>query len=486
VLLGIGMTLVAGLLPALSASRITPLEALRPMAEAPAAGKISKSSWSGIGLIVAAVIILFSRQVGLLALGSLLLLLGLVLAAPALVKPVASIFSTLIVLTFARDGTGNLAQNNLERHPSRAAITASATMIGIAIIVGIGGMIWSMTGGFLDILQRSLGSDYLVMPPSVGIWKSNLGAKQDLADRLRAVPGVAVVSTLRYAGASISGQSVSLLGVDPMTYPKVASLTFQVGEAATAYQALANERSIIANGVLATQLKIKVGDTVQLSTPTGTKPYRIAAIAGDYLNVKIMTAYISQENLQTDFHKNEDVFYQINLVPNINTEQVEPKLQKIVADYAQFKLVSGKSYFEENKQILDAVIAIYFVMMLVLAVPSLIALLNTLTIGVIERTREIGLLRAIGTTRIQVRQMVLAEALLLAAIGTAFGLLAGLYLGYVMVLGLGAGGYPVTYVFPYQGLLAAIATGLIFGVVAALLPARQAAQMDIIQALRYE
>jgi putative ABC transport system permease protein len=105
---------------------------------------------------------------------------------------------------------------------------------------------------------------------------------------------------------------------------------------------------------------------------------------------------------------------------------------------------------------------------------------------VIERTREIGMLRAIGATRRQVRRVVISESLLLAAIGTALGLLAGLYLGYILVLGLTVGGFPVEYVFPYTGLLAATAAGLIFGVVAAMIPARQAARMEIIRALRYE
>ena len=127
-----------------------------------------------------------------------------------------------------------------------------------------------------------------------------------------------------------------------------------------------------------------------------------------------------------------------------------------------------------------------FVLLAVLTLPSLIALLNTLAIGVIERTREIGMLRAIGSTRRQVRRMVMAESLLLSGIGTALGLLAGLYLGYVMVMAMSATGYPVSYSFPYAGLVAAAATGLLFGVLAALLPARQAADMDILRALQYE
>ena len=105
----------------------------------------------------------------------------------------------------------------------------------------------------------------------------------------------------------------------------------------------------------------------------------------------------------------------------------------------------------------------------------------------IERTREIGMLRAIGASRGQVRNMIIAEALLLAAIGTAFGLIAGLYLGYVLVQGLnGSGIYRMEYSFPYAGIIAATAAGLIFGVLAALVPARQATRMGIIQALRYE
>jgi putative ABC transport system permease protein len=436
-----------------------------------------------LGLAIAGLV---SGQVQLVATGGLLFLIGLVLIAPMLVGPIARVFSGLLALIVARDGASQLAQSNVVRQPSRAAITASATMIGLAIIVATGGMIWSLTGGFLGLVQKSLGSDYLIMPPAVGVWGSNVGAKRDLADRLRAVPAVGVVSTLRYAAATANGKSVSLLGIDPGVYPKVASLTFMAGDARTAFGALANDRTLIVNGIFAAQAGVNVGDTVALSTPTGQQPYRVVAIASDYLNAKILTAYISQANLQKDFHKSEDIFIQLNLEPGADASAVEPRLKAILADYPQFTLVSGKAYFEENRQLFSATFAVMYLLMAVLTAPSLIALLNTLAIGVIERTREIGMLRAIGATQRQVRRVVLAEALLLAALGTAFGLLAGLYLGYVMILGLSTGGYPVAYVFPAAGLLAATAVGLLLGVVAAFVPARQAARMNIVGALRYE
>jgi putative ABC transport system permease protein len=484
--LGVGVTLLAGLLPALSASRVTPLEALRPPAAETLRRPFGKGALAGVGLIGLAIVGLISGNIKLVATGGLLFLIGLVLVAPALVKPIASVFSQLLAVIIARDGTDTLAQSNVVRQPSRAAITASATMIGLAIIVAMGGVIWSLTGGFLGVLQKSLGSDYLIMPPAVGVWGGNVGARHDLADRLRAVPGVGVVSTLRYAAATADGKDVSLLGIDPAVYPKVASLTFQAGDSRTAFADLAHARALIVNGVFAAQAGLKVGDSVRLSTPTGQQTYRIIGIASDYLNAKIQTAYISQANLQKDFRKNEDIFVQLNLAPGANAAAVEPKLKDILTDYPQFKLVSGKSYFEENRQIFDATFTVLYILLAVLATPSLIALLNTLAIGVIERTREIGMLRAIGATQRQVRRIVIAEALLLAAIGTAFGLVAGLYLGYVMVMGMSVGGYPVTYVFPVAGLLAATAIGLLLGIVAALVPARQAARMNIVRALRYE
>ena len=247
------------------------------------------------------------------------------------------------------------------------------------------------------------------------------------------------------------------------------------------------QRAIIVNGVLAAQAGLDAGQSVTLSTPQGQKDYRIVAVAGDVLDAKINTAYISQANLRADFNKTEDIFLLVNLAQGANAATVEERLKTIVADYPQLRLVSSRQYLGEFSQQFDAAFAGIYVMLAVLSLPSLIAILNTLAIGIIERTREIGMLRAIGALRSQVRRMVIAEALLLAAIGTAFGLLGGLYLSYVLVQGLSASGiFRLEYSFPLAGILAATAAGLIFGVLAALLPARQASRMEIIKALRYE
>ena len=126
------------------------------------------------------------------------------------------------------------------------------------------------------------------------------------------------------------------------------------------------------------------------------------------------------------------------------------------------------------------------ILMIGLALPSLIALINTLAINVIERTREIGMIRAVGGTRRQVRRMILAESLLLSGLGIAFGILAGLWMGYSLVGAMAVAGFALPYVFPATGVLVVVAVGLIFGVSAALVPARQAARLDIVTALHYE
>jgi putative ABC transport system permease protein len=497
IILGVGVTLFSGLLPALNASRVTPLEALRPSL-GETMQRISRiGTIVGAVMIVIAILGLLSGNFALIALGGLFVLIGLVLVAPTLVKPIANMFGMLLALIFAREGTGELAQGNLTRQPSRAAITASATMIGLAIVVGAGGMLFSMVGLAKGMFSRGLGSDYLLIPPSIAVWKGDIGASETLKGKLQSIPGVAGVNSLRYAQSSIASVSlktgtgdtmISVLGINPADYAKMSGMDFMSGNAQDAFNALAaDERNVIVNGILATPLGLKVGDVIPLATPTGMQNYRIVAIGSDVLSIKINTAYISQANMKLDFNKSEDILYQVNLAPGADAATAEQWLNQIVADYPQFRLVSGREYLSEFMVQYDSIISVFYVLLVVLALPSLIAILNTLAIGVIERTREIGMLRAIGATRGQVWKTIVAEALLLSAMGTAFGILAGLYLSYLFVEGLTAGGYmKMAYTFPLAGVLAAIAAGLIFGVIAALMPARQASQMEIIKALRYE
>jgi putative ABC transport system permease protein len=487
ILLGVGITLLAGWLPARAAARVTPLEALRPrIAEVSLGRAVGVGFWGGAVMIALAIVALVSGQSGLITLGGVLFLVGLILVAPALVEPVAALFGRLLAIIFARNGTAELAEGNLSRQPARAAVTASTTMIALAVLVMAASLITSVSIGFLSVLRKSLGSDFLLIPPSIGVWGSDVGASPQLAEQLRAIDGVQVVSTLRYAATQIRGKPVALLGIDPQAYTEVSGLTFSQGDPHAAYEAVNSGHGLIMNGVGSRAAGVKLGDQVTLLTPTGEETYKVVGIANDYLNAKVLTAYMSQANIASDFGKTEDVFIQLNLKPGANAAAVEAHLKQAVRQYPQFKLVAGQAYYEQNKGLFSSLFAGFYAMMFFLAIPSLIAMVNTLAIGVIERTREVGMLRAVGATRRQIRSMIVAEALILAAIGTALGLLAGSYLGYMTAQALGALGFPIQYAFPAGGWLVAIAIGLLFGALAAIIPARQAARMDVVAALRYE
>jgi putative ABC transport system permease protein len=485
ILLGLGVTVLAGLVPAWNASHITPLEALRPsQAEADFRRRLGPGFIAGVVILVLTVAAILSGKAALILPAGILFLVGLVLVAPALVHPLAGLFGRLAEIATVRQGIGGLAQSNLTRQPSRVAVTASASMLSLAVIVAAGGLISSMLGVVFDMLEDSLGNDYLFIPPSVGLWNDNVGANPSFAEDLRHVQGVQLVSTLRYATSSANGQAVSLLGIDPVVFPQASGLLFSEG-GASAYAQLASGRSMIVNSSFLPATGAKVGQPVELLTAQGSVEYRIVAVASDLLNAKLTTAYISQANLQADFDSTQDVFIQLDLEQGADRQAAGQQIKALAAAYPQFKVVSGSDYFASMQAMGQAAFSGIYILFAILAIPSLIAMLNTLTISVLERTREIGMLRAVGATRKQVRSIVLVEALLLAAIGTAFGIAGGLYLGYVLVVGIKIM-FPMGYYFPVSGILAAIVIGLLFGLLAALIPARQAARLQIVQALRYE
>jgi putative ABC transport system permease protein len=507
IILGIGITLLAGLFPALSAGRVTPLEALRPALDAVKQRRtLGLGALVGIAFVVLALVILFAGNAQMVGGGALLFLLGLVLIAPAVIRPVALFFGAIIGKVFAGEGTGYLAQGNLTRQPTRVAVTASTTLVALAIIVAAGELAVSVSNGFVDVMRKSLGSDYLFIPPAVAVWGNNVGADQSMTDQLRQVDGVGQVSSLRFAqsvadvhppataaskkfqsGDTSKGIMVTLLGIDPVAYPQVAGLSFVEGDPKEAYAALQNgERTMVVNGPFAATAGIKVGDRVPMVTPKGKQDYRVVAVGGDYLNTKIVTGYISQAQMAADFGVTQDVFVQLNLAKGANPAGVEPVLKEIKRNYPQFSLVSGLEYRQQNERLFQVAFSAIYVLFAFLAIPALIAMLNTLAIGVLERTREIGMIRAVGATQRQIKRMVTAEALLLAAFGTTFGIVAGLYLGYVMVVAFAGAGFPVQFYFPWTGVIVTIVIGLLFGLLAALAPARRAANMEMIAALRYE
>ena len=483
VVMGLGVTFLAGLFPALAAMRVSPLEALRPSLAEVERRRAGRSAIVGVVLVVVSFLTLLTGNVGLATLGIVLFMAGLALIGPALIYPIAGVFGGLLRLIFAREG--QIAQGNLTRQPGRATVTASAITIGLALLVALGGLIASLLGGMNGWIEKTLGSDYLFIPQSLVLGGGNIGAGPQLAEAVRSTPGIGAVTTLRQTTAKVDETDLQLIGLDPVTYPQVAGLIVSDGDEATLYDALGNGRSLIVNGIFAAQNGVKRGDTLVLQTPEGPQTYQVVGVGGDFLNYKLATGYISQANMAADFNETADLLVLADQTVGADTAQVMADLQAIAREYPAFTFYSSSEWLVEIGKTLQSFNAMY-VLLVILAVPSLIALINTLAINVLERTREIGTLRAVGATRRQVGRMITAESLLLAATGTVFGLLAGVWLSYILVGAMNMIGMIFSFSFSYVGIVLAVAVGLGFGVIGAMIPARQAAKMDIIRALAYE
>jgi putative ABC transport system permease protein len=483
-LLGVGVTVLAAIIPALAAGRVTPMEAMRPQLGEVYERRVGKRAWIGLGLMVVSAFCIATRQPGLVGLGSIVFLIAIALVTPAIVNPLANAFGEAIELIFAEEG--GIARSNLERNPGRSAITVTAIMLGLASIVAMLGVVASIFAGFTGYIDKSLSADYMFIPQSIILGQGNVGAGPRLAEEVRHAPGIGAVSTLRLATAKVAGVAVQVIGIDPKTYPQVAAFEWNTPSTQAALGQLSQGRWIIANGIYAAQHQLVIGQAIALETPNGTRTYHLAGIGNDYLNAKLSTIYVSQDNLARDFNSTSDLLIMANRQSGADPKLLLKKLDAIAANYPAFKLYQSAEWRTAQLTIFNETYVIFYGLIAALALPSLLALLNTLAISVLARTREIGMLRAVGSTRRQVRRMVMAESLLLSIIGTAFGVIAGVVLGYALVLSMSTIGWPMPYFFPWDGVIATIVVGITFGVLAAIVPARSASRLNVVDALHFE
>ncbi len=485
IVLGVGVTVLGALSPALAASRITPLEALRPQIGEVEDRQRGKRAWIGLGVLVASGLAMLMGDAGLVGAGSVGVLVGLVLVAPELVAPISNAFSVVIDLVFRTEG--EIARSNMQRQPSRAATTAAAVMISLSIIIALLGVMASLTTGFLNYVDKSVaGADFVLFPTNLLLAGGNVGASNELVSDIRATAGVDAMATLRITSGMVDDVTAQVIGIDPVDYPKVATFEFSAGGQPRDVARLADGRGLIANGIFAAQNGLTVGQTVRVTTLNGEKPYEIVAIGSDYLNAKLATVYISQERMKEDFGTENNAAVLVGLGEGADPLVTGRALERLVAAYPQLTLYDTTSFRDEQAATLGQSMVGMYGLVVVLAIPTLLALLNNLAMSVISRTREIGMLRAVGSTRGQIRRMVTAEALFLASIGVTFGVVSGVALGYAMVLAMNNVGFSMPYSFPVGAIIAGVLVGFGFSVVAAIVPSRSASKLDIVSALHYE
>ena len=369
VVLGIGVTVLGALSPALAASRITPLEALRPQIGDVEERERGRRAWVGVGVLALSAVAMISQNAGAVGAGSVGVLVGLVLVAPELVAPISTAFAGIVDLVFRSEG--EIARSNMQRQPSRAATTASAVMISLSIIIGLLGVMTSLTEGFLDYVDQSVaGADFIFLPTNLLLAGGNVGASDELVAEVRDTPGIQTVATLRIAKTRVNDAPLQVIGIDPVDYPKLATFEFSGDGKTSDIGTLSEGRRLIANGVFAAQNGVSVGQKVQVATVNGDKSYEVAAIGSDYLNAKLGTVYISQERMKEDFGTENNAMVLMNLEPGANATRVNRQLSRLVADYPQLTLYDTLSFRAEQAVTLSQTMIGMYGLVVVLAIPD--------------------------------------------------------------------------------------------------------------------
>ncbi|MHB9755498.1 ABC transporter permease [Streptomyces sp. BYX5S] len=481
--LAVGIVVCVGsaLLPALRAGRTAPLAALRESVIDDSGASRRRAVLGGV-LGVAAVAatlagVLASPSITLAGIGAVLILASFVVLGP--VASTSAVRALGAPLDRLRGVTGGLARRNALRSPKRTAATASALMIGVAVVSLFTVFGASLKATMDQTVNRSFAGDVAVSTPSFGAGGSGLSPK--LAPAIAERPEVATAVGLGRGVADVDGEGRALTVTDPAALARAFDLGTVDGSL----------RDLGTNGIAITRAeadkqRLAVGDTTRLTFTDGTKEvftvravYGRSELAGDYV--------ISRAAWAPHRTQDSDTLVSVTFKDGVPAADGTKAVERVAAAYGNPDVQTRDAYAESSAGGIDMMLTLVYALLALAVVIALLGIANTLTLAVHERTRELGLLRAVGQTRGQLRAMVRWESVLVAAFGTAGGLVLGGFLGWVLVEASdGASDSAFAFALP-PGRLAIVAlVGLAAGVLAGLRPARRAARLDVLRAIATE
>ena len=486
VALAVGMiaTLVSGLVPARRATQVEPVEAMRE-AGTPGAKKVSRrrliASFAVIAVgLLALVVGLFgaegSAAASLLGLGVVVMMLGVALLAPVLVRPLARFIGA--PLERLQGISGRLARENAERQPQRTAVTASALMIGLALVVFTAIFAAGLSGSVDKVVDDQLSRSALIVTHEDGFSP----VSPEVAKRLEGVPGVEVVSPMRFDQANIKGggNSQNASGIDPRTITSVFTPEVAKGPA-DAFGTLRDDQTL-ADDAWAKSHGFKLGDTLQVTTPTGKKVgYELVGTYDNKLDL-LGKIVVTNASMSKDWNQPDDSFILVGGRGSASTLEAEAK--QALTDFPIAKAQTLTQFKDDSADQVNQLLGLVFGLLALSVIVALLGIVNTLALAVHERTRELGLLRAVGMSKRQVRRMVRAESVITALIGAVLGLVLGVVFAIIVSRPLADDGFVLT--FPVVTLIAVTILAAIAGVLAAIPPARRASKVDVLRAVTTE
>ena len=485
-LVGTLVTVLASIVPALRATRVPPILAVREGSTLP---KSRLSPWTPYMALVTIVVSIAALSAGLfvdglgtrnvlllLGLGVIALFIGVALLSSRLVKPLATLVGW--PAGHIAGSAGRLARENAVRNPSRTAATAAALMIGLALVSVVAVLGASLRDSANSAVEKQIDTDYALTHDN-----GFEPVPADAGDTLAAAPGVELASSVRFDQALAAGEEVDVTGVDPTTISRFYDFEWAPGSEG-AIDRLGGDGAIVTDG-FADDRDLAVGSRFAIETPSGDT--LDVVVRGIYeppdLDQMLGPVSISQRNFDSTFARPRNIFTFVN-VSGGESEAETVALESAVAGFPDAKLHTEASLVTSRTKDFSTILQLLYVLLGFSVVVSLFGMVNTLVLSVFERTRELGMLRAVGMTRRQARQMIRHESVITALIGAVLGLPLGIFLAALVVQALSQ--YGVSFSLPLGTLAVFALVAILAGVLAAVLPARRASRLNVLEALQYE
>ncbi len=478
--LGTVITLIASVLPAKRATRVPPIAAVREGATLPTTRLAAHSLKAGLavtlGSIAAIAVGIFAGGASGIAVAALLgggvlgLFAGIALLAPRLVKPLARV----VGWPARRAGgvAGELAGANAVRHPGRTASTAAALMIGLTLVTVVAVLGAGLNASTTKAVSDQVHADYVVDG------KQDLPFRADEGDQLAAVPGVTAASHVRSDKALVQGKENTISGIDPATIAHFYRFTW-VGGSEAALEQLGPDGALVTEAY-AEDEHLALGGHMSLKTPAGDKHTLTIRGIYDPPDAKQLLGDVSmtQQAFDKAFANPKNSLTLLDADPGAATA-----IEAAAEGLGDATLHTGAAYPKDATKDMATMLAMLYVLLGFSVIVSLFGMVNTMVLSVFERTREIGMLRTIGMTRRQARRMIRHESIITALIGATLGIGLGVFLAALVTQAVGG---ETSLVIPYQTLAGFTLVAVLAGIAAAILPARRASRLNVLDALQYE
>ncbi len=481
--LGAVVTLFASIRPALRATRVQPIAAVREGSVLP------PSRFARFGPFIALVVIAlafalmivglfvgaFSTKERLIAIGVgvVATFLGVTMLAPTLVPPLVRVLGW--PATRIGGAAGALARGNSVRNPSRTASTASALMIGVTLVTLVSVLAAGLKTTFSDSVNKLFRADYALTSQN-GFTPTSTASEQ----ALRKVPGVLAVSGVRAGAGKAFGKRINITGVEP-NVGKTIVVNWKDGSPAV-FASLGADGAFVSKDY-AKSKHLTVGSPIAVTTPSGVvMQLRLRGIfAPPKGGSPFGDVTISAQRFDREYPNPQNLFAFVD-VQGGATKATTARLEKALASFPDAKIQTKDGFTKNQEHGINLLLTLLYVLLSLSVVISLIGIVNTLVLTVFERTRELGMLRAVGMSRRQVRRMIRHESIITSLLGATLGIPVGIVLALMVGKAIK---YPA-FTIPWGTLIIFLAAAIVAGIGTAIIPARRAAKLNILEALQYE